>query len=466
MDAEQFIEQANRHCREGNECDDAGDAVGAKRHYTHALLCYDQLAHWEESDMTRAILLAQCENLMARLNELNANGATTVRNNTDKLYRRLHAIGVDVGSCDIDDSEESEESEGEGKDILVQRTRKTGTSTDQHSHETELDKTRLSSSQLRPTQWSDVQGLHNVKEDLLLYTKHRVAMPDLFRDDRAACILLYGPPGTGKTMIARALACESGMDFFAPSCADIVSKYVGDSASNISKLFDMVRKSKSAVLFLDEIENICPGRDTTQNLHEEMKRTVAEILIQLDGVGSGDMSHVVVIGATNMPWQLDEAVLSRFPNRFHVPLPDYAGRLAILNHCASRRTTGIGEPLSQASLEHLASVLHNYSGRDIDNLFHSAYNASLKQLTKARHFKPHGEFFVEAGEKEYDCGGGDYSLSLDEVSSIDGGAKRLRPRAITIEMLEEARSRVKAGVCDPSKLARYEEWTAQNGSLA
>lgn len=140
-------------------------------------------------------------------------------------------------------------------------------------------------------------------------------------------ILLYGPPGTGKTMLAKACANQADSTFFSMSSSDLISKFVGESAKLIATLFKMARDEEAAIIFLDEIDSLVSARSEGES--EGTKQVKTEFLVQMDGVGSGG-GRVLVLGATNIPWNLDQAMLRRFEKRVYIALPEFEARRYLL----------------------------------------------------------------------------------------------------------------------------------------
>ncbi|MCI5772102.1 MAG: AAA family ATPase [Clostridiales bacterium] len=177
-------------------------------------------------------------------------------------------------------------------------------------------------------------------------------------------VLLYGPPGTGKTLMARALAGEAGVPFFAVNGADFVQMYVGVGASRVRELFKKARKAGRGVIFIDEIDAIGKKRD---NANDEREQTLNALLTEMSGFSPAE--GIVVLGATNRLDTLDEALLraGRFDRHVQVGLPDRAARARIL------RVHARNKPLDAAvSLDALAAETVLFSGAQLETLLNEA----------------------------------------------------------------------------------------------
>ncbi|KAF5775853.1 putative microtubule-severing ATPase [Helianthus annuus] len=150
------------------------------------------------------------------------------------------------------------------------------------------------------------------------------------------CLLLFGPPGTGKTMLAKAVASESQATFFNISASSLTSKWLGEGEKLVRTLFAVAVSRQPSVIFMDEIDSVMSAR--TSNEHAAMRRLKSEFLVQFDGVTSNSNDLVTVIGATNRPQELDDAVLRRLlklmnqVKKIYIPLPDENSRKNLLKN--------------------------------------------------------------------------------------------------------------------------------------
>jgi len=211
--------------------------------------------------------------------------------------------------------------------------------------------------------FDDVAGLDDVKEDIRLKMLYPLEHPELaarFGINAGGGILLYGPPGTGKTMLAKATAGEIDATFFRVSPADLLSKWVGEAEQNIKKLFDSAASEERAIIFIDEIEALVPARRDDGS--SVMQRVVPQILQGMEGFDKKKGKPILFMGATNVPWQLDPAVLrpGRFDEKVYIPLPDIKARRKMLDIYLGKR------PLADdVNLDTTADTLEGFSGADI-----------------------------------------------------------------------------------------------------
>jgi len=180
--------------------------------------------------------------------------------------------------------------------------------------------------------WDDVAGLDLAKKALKEAVVYPFLRPDLFSGLRepARGMLLFGPPGTGKTMLARAVATESRSTFFAITASTLTSKWHGESEKLVRALFALAKALAPSIIFVDEIDALLSSRGGGTE-HEASRRSKTEFLIGWSDLqkaaagkdsGVGDASRVLVLAATNCPWDIDEAARRRFVRRQYIPLPE------------------------------------------------------------------------------------------------------------------------------------------------
>ncbi|KAM3863023.1 spastin [Diretmus argenteus] len=224
--------------------------------------------------------------------------------------------------------------------------------------------------------FEDVAGQDLAKQALQEIVILPALRPELFTGLRtpARGLLLFGPPGNGKTMLAKAVAMESNATFFNISAASLTSKYVGEGEKLVRALFAVARELQPSIIFIDEIDSLlCERREGE---HDASRRLKTEFLIEFDGVQSGRDDRVLVMGATNRPQELDEAVLRRFAKRVYVALPNEETRSKLLRNLLGKH----GNPLSQKELSHLAKATAGYSGSDLTSLAKDAALGPIREL--------------------------------------------------------------------------------------
>jgi peroxin-6 len=165
--------------------------------------------------------------------------------------------------------------------------------------------------------WDDVGGLNNVKDAITETIQLPLERPELFAKGmkKRSGILFYGPPGTGKTLLAKAIATEYSLNFFSVKGPELLNMYIGESEANVRRVFQRARDARPCVVFFDELDSVAPKRGNQGDSGGVMDRIVSQLLAELDGMSGGeDSGGVFVIGATNRPDLLDQALLR--PGRF------------------------------------------------------------------------------------------------------------------------------------------------------
>ena len=213
---------------------------------------------------------------------------------------------------------------------------------------------------------ADVAGMAEVKEQLRLRLIEPILNPELaarYGLKVGGGVMLYGPPGTGKTFIARAVAGELELPFYTITSADIFGKYVGEAENNIRNIFANARKNPLSVVFVDEMETIFTKR--TGGVHEVTQKVISVMLQELDGVDKSK-NPILLLGATNTPWQIDEAFLrpGRFDILAYVGLPDKEARWQILRNLFKQNNL----PCEKGLLEYITQNTDSYSGADLKGL--------------------------------------------------------------------------------------------------
>ncbi|XP_053444015.1 spastin isoform X5 [Nycticebus coucang] len=224
--------------------------------------------------------------------------------------------------------------------------------------------------------FDDIAGQELAKQALQEIVILPSLRPELFTGLRAPArgLLLFGPPGNGKTMLAKAVAAESNATFFNISAASLTSKYVGEGEKLVRALFAVARELQPSIIFIDEVDSLlCERREGE---HDASRRLKTEFLIEFDGVQSAGDDRVLVMGATNRPQELDEAVLRRFTKRVYVSLPNEETRLLLLKNLLCKQ----GSPLTQKELAQLARMTDGYSGSDLTALAKDAALGPIREL--------------------------------------------------------------------------------------
>ncbi|KAK4455729.1 P-loop containing nucleoside triphosphate hydrolase protein [Podospora aff. communis PSN243] len=234
------------------------------------------------------------------------------------------------------------------------------------------------------TTWANVGALSDVRKKLEMSIIGPIKDPELFTKvgiKPAAGILLWGPPGCGKTLVAKAVANESKANFISIKGPELLNKYVGESERAVRQLFTRAKSSAPCILFFDEMDALVPKRD--DSLSDASARVVNTLLTELDGVG--DRSGIYVIGATNRPDIIDEAIRrpGRLGTSIYVGLPSAEDRVDILK-TLYRNTIGKKRGQTAANTAELEKVAMDmrctgFSGADLGNLMQAAAQACLER---------------------------------------------------------------------------------------
>ncbi|KAF8404497.1 hypothetical protein HHK36_009382 [Tetracentron sinense] len=226
--------------------------------------------------------------------------------------------------------------------------------------------------------FDDIGALEDVKKTLNELVTLPMRRPELFSHGNLLrpCkgILLFGPPGTGKTLLAKALATEAGANFISITGSTITSKWFGDAEKLTKALFSFASRLAPVIIFVDEVDSLLGARGGAFE-HEATRRMRNEFMAAWDGLRSKDSQKILILGATNRPFDLDDAVIRRLPRRIYVDLPDAKNRMKILKILLSQEILGSG-----FKFEELADATEGYSGSDLKNLCIAAAYRPVQEL--------------------------------------------------------------------------------------
>ncbi|XP_057425216.1 uncharacterized protein LOC130718616 [Lotus japonicus] len=285
--------------------------------------------------------------------------------------------------------------------------------------------------------FEDIGALENVKDTLKELVMLPLQRPELFCKGQLTkpCkgILLFGPPGTGKTMLAKAVATEAGANFINISTSSITSKWFGEGEKYVKAVFSLASKIAPSVIFIDEVDSML-GRRENPGEHEAMRKMKNEFMVNWDGLRTKDKERVLVLAATNRPFDLDEAVIRRLPRRLMVNLPDATNREKIMRVILSKE-----ELAPDVDLEAIANMTDGYSGSDLKNLCVTAAHCPIREV-------------LEKEKKER-------SLALAENKPLPGLCSSADIRALKMEDFRYAHEQVGASVSsDSTNMNELQQW--------
>lgn len=271
--------------------------------------------------------------------------------------------------------------------------------------------------------FDDIAGLEEAKQLVMDEIINPLIYNELYRRfhiENNGGLLLFGPPGSGKTMMARAIANKADMAFFSVRCSDIVGKYFGEAEKHVRALFQAARQAKDAVIFLDEAEALACRRGGNSTV---MNRLVPELLSQMDGFEKFE-GHIIVIFATNRPYDIDPAFLrpGRLPNHCYIPLPDQRVRADFLRKKIAELPCGEG-----IDIEVLAQRTDRFSCADLTNLVKRSCQKPVNRCIRRR----------EAGEAD--------PVEILGMQDLDAALDTMHPSV------------------EPAEIARLEKWMRQIG---
>ncbi|KAJ5770073.1 uncharacterized protein N7511_002124 [Penicillium nucicola] len=362
------------------------------------------------------------------------NGESTTRRKPPPVKRRETPPSSDQESSTHSSENEAEDEDDENDD-LVKIMNKLPKGVDPQSAKQILNDIVVRGDEVH---WEDIAGLEPAKKALKEAVVYPFLRPDLFSGLRepARGMLLFGPPGTGKTMLARAVATESKSTFFSVSASSLTSKWHGESEKLVRALFGLAKALAPSIIFVDEIDSLLSARSSGSE-HEASRRSKTEFLVQWSDLQraaagreqtsrekkEGDASRVLVLAATNMPWDIDEAARRRFVRRQYIPLPEHHVREQQIRRLISHQHHELGDE----DIQVLVQVTEGFSGSDITALAKDAAMGPLRNLGEALLYTP-----------------------MDQI------------RAIIFQDFESSLYSIRPSV-SPDGLKKYEEWAKEFG---
>lgn len=428
-----FLGRAIDQVKKAIELDTAGNYEQAYQQYYSALELFMLALKWEKNAKSKDMIRAKAAEYMERAEKLKEH----IRANDPNNQKKPAAMGANGKASNGAGKGQANGDSEEDADQKKLRGQLTGAIL--------TDKPNV--------KWEDVAGLEQAKEALKEAVILPIKFPHLFQGKRQPWkgILLYGPPGTGKSYLAKAVATEANSTFFSVSSSDLVSKWMGESERLVKQLFNMARENKPAIIFIDEVDALCGPRGEGES--EASRRIKTELLVQMDGVGK-DSKGVLILGATNIPWQLDAAIRRRFQRRVHISLPDMPARMRMFE-------IAVGDTkceLTQADYKKLGQETEGYSGSDISIAVQDALMQPVRKIQTATHYK---KVNVDGNEMLTPCSPGDAGAM--EMTWVDVDSEKLLEPPLVVKDFMRAVKSARPTVSGDD-LKKSAEWTAEFGS--
>ncbi|KAJ3671050.1 hypothetical protein LUZ60_008476 [Juncus effusus] len=298
--------------------------------------------------------------------------------------------------------------------------------------------------------FDDIGALSDIKSSLQELVMLPLRRPDLFKGGiLKPCkgILLFGPPGTGKTMLAKAIANEAGASFINVSMSTITSKWFGEDEKNVRALFTLAAKVSPTIIFVDEVDSML-GQRTRAGEHEAMRKIKNEFMTHWDGLLTKTNERILVLAATNRPFDLDEAIIRRFERRIMVGLPIAESRELILRTLLSK------EQVEELDYKELAVMTEGFSGSDLKNLCVTAAYRPVRELIEKEMQKELGEKEKEKKEKSEEEGSPSNKFVKEENEE-----PTITLRPLTMQDLKIAKNQVSASFAsEGAVMGELKQW--------
>ncbi|XP_038687274.1 katanin p60 ATPase-containing subunit A1 isoform X2 [Tripterygium wilfordii] len=295
--------------------------------------------------------------------------------------------------------------------------------------------------------FADIGALEETKESLQELVMLPLRRPDLFKGGLLKpCrgILLFGPPGTGKTMLAKAIAKEAGASFINVSMSTITSKWFGEDEKNVRALFTLAAKVSPTIIFVDEVDSML-GQRTRVGEHEAMRKIKNEFMTQWDGLTTKQGERILVLAATNRPFDLDEAIIRRFERRIMVGLPSVENREMIMKTLLSKEKVDEG-----LDYKELGTMTEGFSGSDLKNLCTAAAYWPVRELIQQERTKDL--------EKQQQVAEGQHSEDVSDTK--EGKEERvITLRPLNMEDFKQAKNQIAASfAAEGSIMSELKQW--------
>ncbi|KAL6605910.1 hypothetical protein ACP70R_041563 [Stipagrostis hirtigluma subsp. patula] len=279
--------------------------------------------------------------------------------------------------------------------------------------------------------FDDIGALEDVKKTLDELVTLPMRRPELFSHGNLLrpCkgILLFGPPGTGKTLLAKALATEAGANFISITGSTLTSKWFGDAEKLTKALFSFASRLAPVIIFVDEVDSLLGARGGAFE-HEATRRMRNEFMAAWDGLRSKENQRILILGATNRPFDLDDAVIRRLPRRIYIDLPDAQNRMKILKILLAKENLE-----SDFKFDELANTTEGYSGSDLKNLCIAAAYRPVHEL-------------------------------LEEENKGDTSSRKTSLRPLKLDDFVQAKAKVSPSVAfDATSMNELRKWNEQYG---
>lgn len=320
MDVKTLLENTYYHLKKAEDNDSSGNLETASAEYLEAARCLLEAAQQSEGELK-----------MVRFE------------NAERLMSVSRSLKEKMKNQKVQDPEKSRDGEEDARTF---------------------EELGVPIANIPDTSFDDVAGLDNVKNEIftkVIYPMRNSELADQYRVSPGGGLLLYGPPGTGKTFVARAISHEVKAKFVYVNPSTLLSKWFGSFEKRIEQLFRIARENSPVVIFFDEIDALAPKRSRTDS--SVMKRAVPQLLAEMDGFSKNRKEMVLVIGATNNPWDIDEALMrpGRFDEKIYIAPPGLEARRKLFEiSMKGRKISG------KIDYGYLARITEGFSGADID----------------------------------------------------------------------------------------------------